>query len=43
MAAAVAGIAARGTTWIDHPRAFEISYPRFLDDLTALHSAPGGS
>jgi len=36
MAAAVAGMVAKGTTSITHGECFKISYPRFLEDMGSL-------
>ncbi len=36
MAFAVAGSIAQGTTFISHPYAYRISYPQFLEDMSAL-------
>ena len=37
MAYAIAGTAATGPTWLNYPWAYRVSYPEFLDQLTALH------
>jgi 5-enolpyruvylshikimate-3-phosphate synthase len=36
MAAAVAGLIAEGPTTITHGDCFNVSYPRFLDDMRSL-------